>query len=181
MTGSAPVGRRQGLRLHGLMSYRVREILLVSSEYDAFILEEDGPLTEQIFETYSEQSLSWAPRITRVSHGPDVLQMIDDRRFDLVIAMPRLEDTNVLTLAGIKERIEDLRARGYDVTSMRVAWHGKFARAVTPLVMVLLGLPFAFLFGRKGSLYGIAVSFVLAIVYWAVQRAFCSSVPSSPI
>ena len=79
---------------------------------------------------------------------------------------------NVLTLAEIKERIEDLRARGYDVTSMRVAWHSKFARAVTPLVMVLLGLPFAFLFGRKGSLYGIAVSFVLAIVYWAVFSGF---------
>ena len=77
MTGSTPVGRRQALRLHGLMPYRVREILLVSSKYDAFILEEDGPLTEQVFETYSEQSLSWAPRITHISHGLDVLEMLE--------------------------------------------------------------------------------------------------------
>ena len=31
-----------------LMQYRIHEILLVSSPYDAFILEEDGKLTEQI-------------------------------------------------------------------------------------------------------------------------------------
>jgi CheY-like chemotaxis protein len=91
------------------MPYRVREILLVSSKYDAFILEEDGPLTEQVFETYSEQSLSWAPRITHISHGLDALEMLDDRRFDLVIAMPRLEDTNVLALARtIKSRAPNL-------------------------------------------------------------------------
>ena len=31
-----------------LMQYRIHEILLVASPYDAFILEEDGKLTEQI-------------------------------------------------------------------------------------------------------------------------------------
>ena len=48
------------------MPHRVREILLVSSAYDAFVLEEDGPLTERIFTGYSELSLTSAPRITNV-------------------------------------------------------------------------------------------------------------------
>ena len=34
---------------YDLMNKRVREVLLVSSLYDDFILEEDGHLTEQIF------------------------------------------------------------------------------------------------------------------------------------
>ena len=57
------------LTFHDLMPYRVREILLVSSPYDAFILEEDGRLTERIFTEYSELNLSSAPRMTHVSTG----------------------------------------------------------------------------------------------------------------
>jgi LPS export ABC transporter permease LptG len=84
----------------------------------------------------------------------------------------KTEYGNVLTLSEIDERIADLTERGYDATSLRVAWHSKFSRAVAPFVMVLLGLPFAFLVGRKGSLYGIAVALLLAIGYWAVLSGF---------
>ena len=35
-----------------LMLHRIHEILLVASPYDAFILEEDGQLTEQILHEY---------------------------------------------------------------------------------------------------------------------------------
>jgi len=84
----------------------------------------------------------------------------------------KAEYGRVLTLAEISERITDLTERGYDVTSLRVAWHGKFAESVRPFVMVLLGLPFAFRAGRKGSLYGIGIALVLAIAYTAVFSGF---------
>ena len=35
-----------------LMQYRIHEILLIASPYDAFILEEDGQLTQQILNEY---------------------------------------------------------------------------------------------------------------------------------
>jgi lipopolysaccharide export LptBFGC system permease protein LptF len=38
--------------------------------------------------------------------------------------------------------------------------------------MVLLGLPFAFKVGRRGSLYGIGVALLLVLVYWAVLAIF---------
>src|SRR5512137_615169 len=94
------------VRLHELMPHRVREILLVSSSYDAFILEEDGPLTEHIFTEYSEMSLSWAPRITHVTSLPAALAQLTDRRFDLVIAMPRLEDADVNTLGRELKKVD---------------------------------------------------------------------------
>ena len=80
---------------HDLMPHRVVEILLVSSPYDAFTLEEDGRLTERIFTEYSELNLSSAPRITHVSTGAGAMELMAQRRFDLVITMARIADTDV--------------------------------------------------------------------------------------
>ena len=82
---------------HDLMPNRVREVLLVSSHYDAFILEEDGRLTDRIFSEYSELNLSSAPRITHVASGARAMEMIKERRFDLVMTMVRIADTDANT------------------------------------------------------------------------------------
>ena len=67
-----------------LMRYRVREVLLVSSLYDSFILEEEGQLFEMIQSQYQALNLSQAPTLTRVSNAKDALEMAkDQRRFDL--------------------------------------------------------------------------------------------------
>ena len=85
---------RGGLEFHGLMPYRVHEALLLSSEYDAFILEEDGPLTDRVFSQYSELNLSQVPRITHVTTARAAMVLLDERRFDLVITVVRVEDTD---------------------------------------------------------------------------------------
>jgi lipopolysaccharide export LptBFGC system permease protein LptF len=50
--------------------------------------------------------------------------------------------------------------------------HRKLAFPVVCVVMTLVGLPFSFVVARKGALYGIAASVVIAIVYWACLAAF---------
>ena len=82
-------------RFHDLMPYRVREILLVSSPYDAFILEEDGQLTEQVFFEYRDVSLSGPPRVTHAATGEDALRLLKTRRFDLILTMTSLADMGV--------------------------------------------------------------------------------------
>jgi LPS export ABC transporter permease LptG/LPS export ABC transporter permease LptF len=77
-----------------------------------------------------------------------------------------------LSLAELQEQIDTLQNRGYDITQFRVAYHGKLAGPLSPLVMVLLGLPFAFRVGRRGSLYGIGVALLLVLVYWATYAVF---------
>src|SRR5262245_48649168 len=84
-----------------LMPYRVREILLVSSSYDAYILEEDGPLTERLFAEYSELNLSWAPRLTHAPNTAAALDRLHERNFDLVLTTPRLADSSVLAFARL--------------------------------------------------------------------------------
>jgi CheY-like chemotaxis protein len=83
------------LTFHDLMPHRVREILLVSSPYDAFTLEEDGRLTERIFTEYSELNLSTAPRITHAPSGARAMELMAERHFDMVLTMVRIPDTDV--------------------------------------------------------------------------------------
>lgn len=71
---------------------------------------------------------------------------------------------------GVRELHDEIRAlegSGYDTTRLRVAYHRQIAEVVVPLVMVVLGLPFAFRVGRRGSLYGVGVALLLVLLYWA--------------
>ncbi len=92
--------------LNDLMPYRVREVLLVSSFYDAFILEEDGYLTERIFAEYKDLNLTSSPRVTHVSTGEEALRAMENRRFDLVITMTRLADMDVVSFG---RKVKELR------------------------------------------------------------------------
>ncbi|MBN2011630.1 hypothetical protein JW960_20030 [candidate division KSB1 bacterium] len=91
---------------YDLMPYKVREILLVSSLYDSFILEEDGQLGENILADYYDLELSHAPRITRVSTGELALKAVRDRQFDMIITMLRVSDMDVSTFG---RRIKSIR------------------------------------------------------------------------
>jgi hypothetical protein len=73
-----------------LMSYRVRELLLVSSLYDSYILEEDGQLSESLDAEFYRLNLATSPRITQVSTAEEALALLEKRPFDLVITMARL-------------------------------------------------------------------------------------------
>ncbi|MBI5502204.1 MAG: histidine kinase [Deltaproteobacteria bacterium] len=75
------------------MQRRVREILLVSSPYDSFMLAEDGKLHEMILSEFLEHNLSYAPGITRVASAREALALAQDqRRFNLIISTMHLDD-----------------------------------------------------------------------------------------
>lgn len=75
-----------------LMQYRIHEILLVSSPYDAFILEQDGKLTEQILSEYIGMNLSYAPRVWNAQSAKEATEIINKRFFDVIIIMMRISD-----------------------------------------------------------------------------------------
>ena len=92
------VKSRAGIDFQDLMPHRIHEILLVASPYDAFILEEDGHLTEQILTEYIGMNFTYAPRVTRVSTGQEAIKIMQEKKFDLVIVMLRIEDQDPLSL-----------------------------------------------------------------------------------
>ena len=75
---------------HELMAFKVQEILLVSSPYDAYIMEEDGSLASRIIHEYHGLNLSRPPRITWVPSADQGLDLLSDSHFDLVVTMPHL-------------------------------------------------------------------------------------------
>jgi CheY-like chemotaxis protein len=82
-----------------LMRGRITEILLVSSPYDSFIMEEDGGLVEQISSKYLDLHLSRAPRLKRVSTAAEAFKALEKRRFDLVVTMKHLEDMDAASFS----------------------------------------------------------------------------------
>ena len=85
----------QRRRFETLMRFRVHDILLVSSPYDYFTLEEDGQLNELLNVEYHELNLSYVPRITHVATAEEALERLHRRRFELVITMARVGEMEV--------------------------------------------------------------------------------------
>ncbi len=92
-----------------LMQRKVRDILLVSTLYDACIMEEDGRLVERIINEYRGLNLSQPPRINWASTAEEALELLDKKKIDLVITMLRLADMDAYALAErIREKVPDL-------------------------------------------------------------------------
>ncbi|MCD7931726.1 MAG: phosphoenolpyruvate synthase [Tannerellaceae bacterium] len=84
-----------------LMNKRIYNVLLIASKYDAFMLEDDGRVDEQIFNEYTALSLRYPPRFTQVTTKEEALRELEDRNFELIICMPNMDDRDMF--AGAKE------------------------------------------------------------------------------
>lgn len=80
-----------------LMQRRIFNVLLIASPYDAFMMEEDGRVEEQLYFEYVALNLSSPPRVTRVSHISEALAALSDKHFDLIIAMPGVDISETFT------------------------------------------------------------------------------------
>ena len=85
--------------LQDLILHRVHEILLIASSYDAFVMEEDGGLTEQVLHEYIGMSFGNAPRIWRAETAADAMKMLQETQFDLVLVMMRISDMDPISIA----------------------------------------------------------------------------------
>jgi CheY-like chemotaxis protein len=94
---------------HELMAKKVGQVLLVSTPYDAWIMEEDCRLSERIIHEYRGLNLSNPPRFTWVSTAEEALAALSEKNFDLVITMLHLADGDAFMLGQkIKEKNPDL-------------------------------------------------------------------------
>ena len=92
--------RRERDIFHDLMRYRVREILLVASLYDSFVLESDGALSEQIYGEFYKLNLTTAPRVSCAYTPESAMEMYGSGGYDMVILMAGLDFDAPLGLAA---------------------------------------------------------------------------------
>lgn len=82
-----------------LMDKRIKDILLICSKYDEFLLEVDGRIDEQIFQEYVALSIRYPPQFTQVSTQTEAFEALRKKKFDLVITMVNLGDIMPFELA----------------------------------------------------------------------------------
>ena len=84
-----------------LMQKRILRVLLICSSYDAFILEEDGRIDEQIFNEYVSLNLRYPPVFVQAHSAREALTVLQEDKIDLIISMLNISDMDAFNLARL--------------------------------------------------------------------------------
>ncbi len=116
-TIAAPDPVNPFLAFQELMPFRVHDILLVSSLYDSFTLQEDGRLNELIAGEFLEMSFQHTPGITHVHRGEEAIALAKaEPRFNLIVTALRPGGMDAVELA------RRVKAEGLDVPVVALAY-----------------------------------------------------------
>lgn len=92
-----------------LMQKRIRTVLIISSNYDFFMLEEDGRIDEQIFMEYVSLNLRYPPAFVKATSAEEAFRRMEEGDIDLVIEMLNLGNQDAFTLAKqIRRKYEEV-------------------------------------------------------------------------
>lgn len=86
-------------RLRELMPFQVRRVLMVSSLYDSFIMEEDGRLQDVLGRAYKGRDLGYVPAILQATGGAAALEELSGGRYELAVVVQRLGDMDPFEFA----------------------------------------------------------------------------------
>jgi len=75
-----------------LMRKRIYHVLLITSAYDAFMLEDDGRIDEKIFLEYTSLNLRYPPQFLLVNSEEEAMRVLAEENIDLIINMFSIEN-----------------------------------------------------------------------------------------
>jgi CheY-like chemotaxis protein len=81
------------------MKKRIYHVLLISSAYDAFMLEDDGRIDEQIFNEYVSLNLRYPPQFILAHSEEEAFEKFEEEKIDLIITMLSAEEMDTFGLA----------------------------------------------------------------------------------
>ena len=96
------------LPFSNLMQKHVFKILLICSEYDRFMIEEDSRVEEELFKEYTSLGLTTPPKIVHAPNEEKALELIKTTNFDLVITMIKTGTTTTNIVDKVKEIKPDM-------------------------------------------------------------------------
>jgi len=92
-----------------LMQKRIHRVLIISSNYDFFMLEEDGRIDEQIFNEYVSLNLRYPPVFIKASSAKEAIEILENEKIDLIIEMLNIADIGTFELAKqIKKQFSNI-------------------------------------------------------------------------
>lgn len=83
-----------------LIHFRVKRILMICSNYDAFIMEEDGRIESRIAQEYLDLNLSNPPSFVWANTADSARKLLDsEQKFDMIMCMYNEHDKDIFPLA----------------------------------------------------------------------------------
>jgi hypothetical protein len=89
-----------------LMPYKVKEILLIATYYDAYTIVREGQFSDKIVGEYLQLNLYAAPRFTSVATNEEALEALENRHYDMVILMAGLDKESPLELSQEIKKVD---------------------------------------------------------------------------
>ncbi len=82
-----------------LMQKRIHRVLIICSNYDFFMLEEDGRIDERIFKEYADLNLTYPPVFVHANTQEKAFEILKKSKIDLVITMQSLRNIDMFEMA----------------------------------------------------------------------------------
>lgn len=122
-----------------LMKSRISRILMICSNYDAFIMEEDGRIESRVAKEYTELNLSSAPKfIWANSSAAARITLESDADIDMIICMYNDTDKDIITFA------EELKAQGRNIPFVLLMHYSKEIRKKVTSAKAIAAVDFVF-------------------------------------
>lgn len=102
----------------------------------------------------------------------ETLELLDaeDQRY----FVKEWKDSDQLNYAELATYINDIEEKGFETVQYKVDLNYKVSFPLAGLVMTFLGIPFAFSMGKRGTLVGVGLSLLFAMIYWGAMGIFKS-------
>lgn len=106
-----------------LIKFRIKRILMICSNYDAFIMEEDGKIESQVYKEYVGLNMSNPPTFVWVESAAAARQTLENEPdIDMIICMYNEIDKDIFPLAA------DLKAEGKQIPFVFLMHYSKQIR-----------------------------------------------------
>ncbi len=84
------------------------------------------------------------------------------------------KDPGQMNFSELRSHIQQLEEMGENSVSYRVDLYTKLSFPLVSLIVVLIGIPFAFSMGKRGALVGLGLSMAIVVIYWVAVSVFRS-------
>ncbi len=82
------------------------------------------------------------------------------------------KEPDQMSYKELSQYIKELEERNFETVKFKVDLSYKLSFPLVCLVMTVLGIPFAFSLGKRGTLVGIGLSIAIAMIYWGTIGIF---------
>lgn len=136
----------------------------------------------QLLRRISARSASWqGENSLRLSEGfvrsfkdhfPSALQVFEEMQIKIAenqdYFTQKIKFSGAMNSSELKEYIRYLQKNHSDPLRYQAQLYNNYAFPFSSLVMVFIAIPFSFLMGNRGALFGIGIAVGISMIYWGV-------------